>query len=219
MPLVQSMAWRDVGGTVYLASAATLSNWEPIGTTTSSTTMTFTTTTTTTWPEQLWLGDGMRIAPYTPSWPELSAEELAARDARRVQRAAERDEQRRSRARVQDRAVELLRALLTPAQLAQYELDGAFEVVGSDGGRYRIRRGVSGNVRLLDPGGEEAAGLCAHPELRVHDDDQQFVGHLPEADVAVGQMLLLQTDEAEFLRRANVHWGSTAGAHRRLVAA
>lgn len=84
----------------------------------------------------------------------------------------------------------------------QYEADRVFEVIGSRGGRYRIRPGHMANVDALDPvTGEVTGRLCAHPDL--------WDGHgtLPDPDIALGQLLHLTTDEPGFCRLANVHGG------------
>lgn len=137
---------------------------------------------------------GTRIDPTR----ELTPEEEAARR----EREAERDRQMEERLRIRDeasgRARELLLALLDDTQRASYEETSSFEIVGSAGNRYRINRGANGNVLWLDD--DEVRGrLCAHPD---------FVdGYLPDADVALAQMLALTTDEAAWLQRANVHAG------------
>lgn len=106
----------------------------------------------------------------------------------------------------QSRARELLRALLSDEQWQDYLDHEYFDVLGSLGNVYRIRPGSAGNVRLLAPNGQEIAALCAHPVLGVRDEDDRYVGSLPDADVAVGQLLALMTDERDFFRRANRHW-------------
>jgi hypothetical protein len=78
-------------------------------------------------------------------------------------------------------------------------LTGEFEVMGSAGGLYRIRRGTSGNVDWIDHDGSVGARLCAHPTMAD--------GWMPDQGVAVAQLLALTTDEAGFVRMANVHAG------------
>ena len=112
------------------------------------------------------------------------------------QRAA-REEQERERQAVRDRALELLRSLLTDEQWASYQDKGWFEVRGRSGRRWRVRnRGQSGNIDLMPEIGEERdATYCAHPP-----------GGLPDADAHAAQMLALVTDDEAFLRVANRHW-------------
>ena len=99
-----------------------------------------------------------------------------------------------------DRAEELLFSLLTDEQAESYRRDGSFVVIGSHGGRYRITRGVSGNILWLPEGSEQPyARLCAHPTMAE--------SWLPTPDVQVAQLLALITDEREFVNRANIHSG------------
>lgn len=118
----------------------------------------------------------------------LAAERWAAEDAERkaVQGAAN------------ARALELLRSMVSEQQWADYQAKGWFEVRGSRGRRWRIRKsGQSGNVDLMPETGEvREASFCAHPR-----------DWLPNADAHLAQMLALVTDEEEFVRVANVHHG------------
>lgn len=115
--------------------------------------------------------------------------------------AQQRQREDRARARVlaSDRASELLMSLLSDEQAHAYHLTGEFEVMGSAGGLYRVRRGTSGNIDWIDPEGQVGARLCAHPTMAQ--------GWMPEQDVAAAQVLALITDEPGFVRVANVHWG------------
>lgn len=121
-----------------------------------------------------------------------AAEQVAAVRARREARS-------QSRVVARERADELLLSMLNPAQLESYLRCGEFDVVGSAGGRYRIRRGVSGNVDWLDNDGQVGGRLCAHPTME-H-------GWMPDQDVALAQLLALTTDEVAFVAVANVHHG------------
>lgn len=166
---------------------------------TSSTTATWTTWTTTlsantTVTSTVWMH-------WTdPPAPQLTDEEIAARHAERV-------EQRRvkeaAEAAVRARAEETLRAVLDAEQWASWEREKHFELITQSGRRYRIRRGVSGNVRLIEDGAEREA-LCAHPPTSVQDDDGRHLGRLPMEDVVIAQVLALQTDEEGFRRTANI---------------
>ena len=98
-----------------------------------------------------------------------------------------------------DRAEELLLSLLTDEQAESYRSDGSFIVIGSHGGRYRITRGVSGNILWVPEGNDMAARLCAHPTMAE--------SWLPTPDVQVAQLLALITDERDFVNRANIHSG------------
>ena len=87
----------------------------------------------------------------------------------------------------------LLKRWLTPAQLAQYESDGYFEVTGCHTGkRYRVRRDRQRTIDELDGRGMRVAVWCFGPE-----------GHLPVGDVMLAQKLALETDEQAALAVAN----------------
>lgn len=108
--------------------------------------------------------------------------------------AADQRRRQADRARVSERAEALLLSLLDPDQARSYAEAGWFEVRGSAGGRFRIRRrGQAGNVDELPVAGEDRiASYCAHPS-----------GGFPDADAHVAQFLALVTDEEGFRRTAN----------------
>lgn len=143
---------------------------------------------------------GWGRAPLRPA-PQLSEAERA-RLARERENAGQRRQARRAvRTVAQEKAAALLLAVLPPDEAARYQRERVFEVRGSLGGRYRIRPGNAGNVDALNETGEVTGRLCAHPRLWESGDQ------LPDADVALAQLLALTTDEAHFVRTANVHWG------------
>jgi hypothetical protein len=127
-------------------------------------------------------------------WSRPAPEQVAARAAERVAEAQAYEERMRRRARVNDRAEELLLSLLSDDQCFSYTQNGWFEVRGSAGGLYRInRRGQAGNVdELPAPGAPRIASYCIHP-----------AGNFPDADAHAAQYLALVTDEDEFRRVAN----------------
>lgn len=94
------------------------------------------------------------------------------------------------------RAATLLEQHLTRAQrqeLAQY---GRFTVIARGSQRvYRVHRGRAGNVQLLDAQGRPVMGrtYCCHPAAAV-----------PDEDTMLSQKLMIEHDEQEFLRLANV---------------
>lgn len=89
------------------------------------------------------------------------------------------------------RAERLLVENISPKQREQLRLHGYFDVeIG--GNTYRIKRGRQGNVFSLDGRGGLIERLCIHPEA-----------YVPDADTMLAQKLLLETDEAAFLRTAN----------------
>lgn len=116
---------------------------------------------------------------------DLEQRRQAAREAAAAHEAAE------------ERARELLLSLLPEDQKDPYRLTGVFEIIGSHGTRYRIRRGVAGNIDWLDADGHVGGNLCCHAPQGGGDR------WIPTADVMVGQLLALKTDEPAFLRVAN----------------
>jgi hypothetical protein len=106
-------------------------------------------------------------------------------------------ERQRQRDAAKAKAEALLFSLLPEPEVQRYRLQGYFEVIGSHGGHYQIYRGVAGNITWMHPDGKRGDSLCCHP------DTFDGVGRLPAEDVMLGQLLALQTDEAEFVRTAN----------------
>jgi hypothetical protein len=89
----------------------------------------------------------------------------------------------------------LLTQWLSATQLAQYENDRFFEVIGCDSGRrYRIRRDRQMNIDELDGRGARVAIWCFGPE-----------GELPIGDIMLAQKIALETDEQAVLAVANRH--------------
>lgn len=93
----------------------------------------------------------------------------------------------------QERGMRLLRENLTPEQLASYEANKHFDVVGGKSGKtYRIHHGRQMNIRELHPTGEPKCGWCFLPQ-----------GALVEGDVMLGQKIALELFEDEALAIAN----------------
>jgi hypothetical protein len=83
------------------------------------------------------------------------------------------------------RGLQLLREWLSPAQLAQLEAHGYFEVTGCDSGkRYRIHHGLAMNINEIDPAGIPRTGLCIVPSAP-----------LVAGDVMLAQKIALETNE------------------------
>jgi hypothetical protein len=121
---------------------------------------------------------------------EVRAEEFAELEKRfRGFSHGGRDEEHRS--------ITLLRAWMSPDQLAQFQRDRCFDVTGSTGKRYRIYRAHGSNVIELDDKGIGLRGWCFGPA----GDAAQWTG-----DVMLTQMLALQADEKEALGVANLWW-------------
>ena len=106
-------------------------------------------------------------------------------------REAERAQVRRIAIRNADR---LLDSILSGAQRDQLKRLGGFVVRGQSGRLYRIRMGRSANVDLLDASGKVIETLCAYPR-----DD------VPDGDTMAAQKIMLECDEAAFLRLAIKH--------------
>jgi hypothetical protein len=88
------------------------------------------------------------------------------------------------------RADLLLMEFLSHDQAEQYKREKKFELT-INGRIYRVHKGRSGNIQLIE-GGKPVARYCAHPEIWT-----------PDGDTLIAQMLMLQTDEAQFLKIAN----------------
>ena len=100
------------------------------------------------------------------------------------------------RSEAHERGMRLLRENLTPAQRAQYDRYGYFEVIGGrTGKRYRIRHGRSMNIDQLDKNGRRVCGWCFFPE-----------GNLVTGDVMLAQKVALELFEVDALKIANKMW-------------
>jgi hypothetical protein len=86
---------------------------------------------------------------------------------------------------IEARGLRLLKEWLSPAQLAQFEASGYFDVTGCHSGiRYRIHRGTAMNVHEMDHSGRPRIGRCFIPKAC-----------LVAGDVMLAQKLALETDE------------------------
>jgi hypothetical protein len=91
------------------------------------------------------------------------------------------------------RGLKLLREWLSPDQLAQFDADGYFDVIGCDTGkRYRIHYGSSMNVEEINDLGQPRICYC-------------FVTDLPlvPGDIVLAQKIALETGERAALAVAN----------------
>jgi hypothetical protein len=92
------------------------------------------------------------------------------------------------------RGLNLLREWLSPEQLAQFNVDGHFDVIGCHSGkRYRILHGASMNVHEIDTAGRPLVCWCFVPNG----------GYLVPGDVMLAQKIALETDELAALAVAN----------------
>jgi hypothetical protein len=103
--------------------------------------------------------------------------------------------------RARERSRQLLVRCLTPAQRAEFERTGTFKVRGgASGQQYRITYGTTANIELLSASGTVCRRLCAGP-----------VG-VPIPAMMLAQKLMLETQEAEFVRIAARGPGTTPAA-------
>lgn len=103
------------------------------------------------------------------------------------------DEKRRAKA-ARKRARKLLKAHLDPLQRKQLKRKGYFEVWSSKGNVFRIAQEFPFNVRLAGDARKSHIYFC----LEAEDPT------IPHADVMLSQKLLLENNEGEFLRLANM---------------
>lgn len=92
----------------------------------------------------------------------------------------------------------LFRSWLTAAQRAELTRTGQVVVTGSAGGRYRIGPTWLATTRRIERHGRRDFAVA---QYCLHDAGAE----LPRADIALAHLLLIVTDEAEFLRQANEH--------------
>lgn len=163
---------------------------------TASTTATYANTiaaTNTTW--SLWSSGVQTYRPAYVSPPPPETEEQRAARRERAAAYEAREQIRKAARRVAiSKADALLESLLDDMQRAQLAQDSAFLLRSQSGKIYRLRKGRSGNVDEIDAEGRVVAVYCAHPALDV-----------PDGDTVVAQKLMLEADEAAFLKIANRH--------------
>jgi hypothetical protein len=181
--------------TVYYGANTTWNEWNYTATGTSSTQIVW----------QVW-SDNTTATPVSfdpwPCWtttgnsvqiemPPMSEEERAAAEARRAASEARYVEQRKQAEEARDAAERLLVSCLNRRQRSEYRRDKCFTVITRNGRRrYRIRPGEA-PIRIHGEDGRRYR-YCIHP---AHG--------FPSQDVALSQKLLLESDEAAFLRIAN----------------
>jgi hypothetical protein len=91
------------------------------------------------------------------------------------------------------RARKLLTEWLSPRQLAQFEVNGYFDVVGCDTGKtYRVHYGSSMNIDELDEHGQPYVCHCVVTDIA-----------LAPGDVVLAQKIALETSELAALSVAN----------------
>jgi hypothetical protein len=123
------------------------------------------------------------------------AERQAKAARRHIERQRQLEQQVALEHQAEERAVCLLQAVLTPAQVEEFSRNRCFTVIGKNGKRrYRIwSTAIAYNIELIDDKGRPIEQLCAHL------DDT-----LPVADSLLAQKLWLEHDEDGFRRIANI---------------
>ena len=131
--------------------------------------------------------------PFVHVRQSLTDEQLKA-DREERQRIYEKQQRKRDEARRV--AEQLLVANLTKEQREMFQKTKKFHVITAGGNRYEVdtsRR--SGNVKLLDDKGKPIESHCIHHSCGTPT---------PDCDNALAQKLMLETDEKEFRRIANI---------------
>lgn len=130
---------------------------------------------------------------YPQPTPE-TAEQRADREARYAAAQRQAEEERARRIAAEKRAEELLVQNIALEERKRYREHGHIFVKGRSGCRYRIRKGRTGNVDVIDRDGRITHRLCAHPGENV-----------PDCDTMLAQKLMLEVDDEAFIRLANRH--------------
>jgi hypothetical protein len=102
------------------------------------------------------------------------------------------ERQRKEQQKANDKAEVLLLANLSLQQREDLLKRNAF-IVEVSGEKYEIRRGRSGNVRLLNRSGQPRRVFCIHPDI-----------NCPDADTMLAQKLLLESNHRRFYEIANI---------------
>lgn len=150
-----------------------------------------------------WVRDHVR---YTQgAYRQQRVREASPEEVRQAQQRAQEAQQRRlvaegERAAARERAQLLLNESLTEEQRAELADKGhfSFRSISKDGRvrHYRIKRGYMQNIHEIEPeSGRILNTICAHPQMRVPDEDAMLI-----------QKLMLQDPDShdQFLRVANI---------------
>lgn len=197
--------WNDIGTTStganwYNDNAWT--NWNNFNNRYATTTN----QTWTTWVDEFDRADG-HVAPI--AWrPQAPAIVRSEEEWTRIREEQDRQRRIRDEAQKEARAEarKLMEVVLTKEQMNSYLTKGYFEVVGSEGGVFRIYHGTSGNLKQV-VSGREVNALCVHPRLMDHRYEEEGVGYLPTEDSMIAQAFAIMHDELGTVQIANVHRG------------
>ena len=108
-------------------------------------------------------------------------------------------QQRRKHDKAQRKAMTLLKRFLDSDQRQQLRRNGSFVSVGPSGIHYRIHPAIGLTQEIKEHGSR----FFASHNYCLHDDRTNGSDAMPPADVALSHILLIQSDEASFLRTAN----------------
>lgn len=125
------------------------------------------------------------------AWRRMEEEQRRLAEQRQAENEARWIKEAEEREKAKQRAEELLLSFLTPEQRDELQRLSHFHLIVGDR-KYRIKRGRSRNIELLDEAGKPIKKLCAHP-----------IAYVPDADTMLAQKLMLETDEEAFLKLAN----------------
>ncbi len=139
--------------------------------------------------------DVQKSADWQPR--QLTKEEVEQREKEyqerlRIAEAKAREEEKLRKA-AEQRAKKLLLQNLNLEQKLAYNREKKFQVKAPSGKLYEIRHGWAGNVDELNPQGKPINRFCIHPRMQV-----------PIPDSLLAQKLLLETDEEQFRKTANI---------------
>lgn len=132
----------------------------------------------------------------------MSPEERALHEDYERRTFAKAEEEKEARKLASEKAEVLLRQMLTPEQQHDLEHKRFFYLYSGDK-KYRIDRGRTGNVKLVDDKDQVVESYCIHPQL-----------DCPDADTMLAQKLLLETDRETFERVANITARGIGGRNR-----
>lgn len=153
--------------------------------------------TTNAWQETKHAAYRSAAAAWVKRTPEQIAEEAAQAELRRQAAIVEAAKVKVFTDTAKARARRLLVSMLNPDQRKELEEKNHFHLTvhSRDGAMkvYRIEHGYAGNVKLLGHDGQPVKRYCIHADSR-----------LPYEDQMLAQKLLLEANEAEFLRIANM---------------
>jgi hypothetical protein len=127
-----------------------------------------------------------------PTKEELEKRERVAQEFIERQ-SREREERERLRKEAEERSRELLEDMLDDEQKQQLEKDHSFLVSVKSGRKYRIRKGITHNIDVLE-GDKKVEELCV------------YAGGVPEYDNMAAQLLWLLWNEEALRKKANIRY-------------